>query len=273
MRKQKIFFNSTLPRSGSTLLQNIMGQNPEFHVTPTSGLIDLMLGARIGYNQNHESKAGDTEMWKEGFYKFCGEGLKAYIASQTSKTYYLDKNRVWAFYYNLLSNMVENPKVLYMVRDLPSIFASMEKKFRLNPDKDDGTMDNIKLKGTTTHKRVELWAQSHPIGYSLEKLQQTLLDGTAKNFLFIRYEDLCNNPENVMKSIYQYLEVDDFKHDFQHISQVTVENDNIHGIYGDHIIRNSLNMLPNDSRDVLGQYTVDSIKTSYKWYNDFFGYK
>ena len=273
MRKQKIFFNSTLPRSGSTLLQNIIGQNPEFHVTPTSGLIDLMLGARIGYNQNHESKAGDTEMWKEGFYKFCKEGIKGYVSSQTTKKYYLDKNRVWAFYYNLLSNMVENPKVLYMVRDLPSIFASMEKKFRLNPDKDDGTMDNIKLKGTSTHKRVELWAQSHPIGYSLEKLQQTLLDGTAKNFLFIRYEDLCNNPENVMKSIYQYLEVDDFKHDFQHISQVTVENDNIHGIYGDHIIRNNLNMLPNDSKNVLGTYTVDSINTSYRWYNDFFGYK
>ena len=92
------------------------------------------------------------------------------VASQTSKPYYLDKNRVWAFYYNLLSNMVEKPKVLYMVRDLPSIFASMEKKFRMNPDKDDGTMDNVKMKGTTTHKRVELWAQSHPLGYSLEKL-------------------------------------------------------------------------------------------------------
>jgi hypothetical protein len=52
-----------------------------------------------------------------------------------------------------------------------------------------------------------------------------------------------------------------------------VENDAIHGIYGDHIIRNSLKMLPNDSKDVLGTYTVDSIKTSYKWYNEFFGYK
>jgi sulfotransferase len=45
--KQKIFFNSTLPRSGSTLLQNIMGQNPEFHVTPTSGLIDVRSKNRI----------------------------------------------------------------------------------------------------------------------------------------------------------------------------------------------------------------------------------
>ncbi len=160
-----------------------------------------------------------------------------------------------------------------MVRDLPSIFASMEKKFRMNPDKDDGTMDNVKMKGTTTHKRVELWAQSHPVGYSLEKLYQTLLDGTASNFLFIRYEDLCSNPDNVMKSIYQYLELDEFKHDFQHISQVTVENDAIHGIYGDHIIRNSLKMLPNDSKEILGMHTVDLIKENYKWYYDFFGYK
>ena len=28
---KKIFYNSSLPRSGSTLIQNILGQNPEFH--------------------------------------------------------------------------------------------------------------------------------------------------------------------------------------------------------------------------------------------------
>jgi len=271
--KQKIFFNSTLPRSGSTLLQNLLGQNPDFYVTPTSGLIDLMLGTRIGYNQNYESKAGDVELWKEGFYKFCSHGIEGYVRSQTTKPYYLDKNRVWGFYYNLLAHIVEKPKVLYMVRDLPSIFASMEKKFRMNPDKDDGTMDNIKMKGTTTHKRVELWAQTHPLGYSLEKLYQTLLDGTASNFLFIRYEDLCINPNHVMKSIYQYLELDEFKHNFQHINQITTENDAIHGIYGDHVIRPSLQMLPNDSKEILGMHTIDLIKENYKWYYDFFGYK
>ena len=40
-----------------------MGQNPLFHVTPTSGMIDLMLGTRIGYNGNKESKAGDLDIW------------------------------------------------------------------------------------------------------------------------------------------------------------------------------------------------------------------
>ena len=74
--KQTAFYQSSMPRAGSTLLQNIIGQNPLFHVTPTSGMIDMMLGTRIGYNGNHESKAGDFKQWKEGFYAYCREGFK-----------------------------------------------------------------------------------------------------------------------------------------------------------------------------------------------------
>ena len=59
--KQKLFFQSSLQRDGSTLLQNIVGQNPDFYVSPTSGLVDLMLGTRIGYNDNPESKASTPE--------------------------------------------------------------------------------------------------------------------------------------------------------------------------------------------------------------------
>ena len=34
---KKVFYNSSLPRAGSTLFQNIVGQNLDFYVTPTSG--------------------------------------------------------------------------------------------------------------------------------------------------------------------------------------------------------------------------------------------
>ena len=46
---EQIFFQSSLPRAGSTLLQNIMGQNPEFYVTPTSGVLELLHSARFQY--------------------------------------------------------------------------------------------------------------------------------------------------------------------------------------------------------------------------------
>ena len=271
--KQTIYYQSSLPRAGSTLLQNLIGQNPAFHVTPTSGMIDLMLGARIGYNGNKEAQAGDKEMWKNGFYAFCREGINGYIANLTDKPCILDKNRNWAASYPLLVNVFPEPKILFMVWDLRAIFASMEKKFRANPDIEDGTVDNMNLTGLTTHQRVERWAMSHPIGHALPKLQQSILDRTAQKFLFIRYEDLCTNPKDQIRSIYNYFKLPYFEHNFDHIPQITVEDDTVHGIYGDHTIRNTLGMLPDDSKEILGEYTYEWIYENFKWYFDIFGYK
>jgi sulfotransferase len=271
--KQTVYYQSSLPRAGSTLLQNIIGQNPAFHVTPTSGMIDLVLGARIGYNENHEAKAGDKEMWKNGFYAFCREGINGYISNLTDKPCILDKNRNWAASYPLLVNIFPEPKILFMIRDLRAIFASMEKKFRANPDIEDGTVNNMNLTGLTTQQRVEMWAQSHPIGHALPKLNQSILDKTAHNFLFIRYEDLCTNPESQLRSIYSYFNLPYFQHDFNHIPQITVEDDTVHGIYGDHTIRNTLDMLPDDSKEILGDYTYEWIYQNFKWYFDIFEYK
>ncbi len=270
--EQKIFYQSSLPRAGSTLLQNIIGQNPSFHVTPTSGMIDLMLGTRIGYNGNVESKAGDKDMWKEGFYSYCREGFRGYTKNLTDKPYILDKNRAWGSYYKLINEINPNPKIIFMVRDLRAVFASMEKKFRMYPDIDDGMLDNIKLANITTHQRVETWASGHPIGYAVNKLHQSILDKTAQNFLFIKYEDLCANPKPQVDSIYRFFGLEPFEHDYKYIPQITVEDDTVHGIYGDHIIRNTLGMLPDDSKEVLGQYTADWVYNQHKWYYDIFGY-
>ena len=271
--KQVVYYQSSLPRSGSTLLQNIMGQNPDFHVTPTSGMIDLMLGTRIGYNGNAEAKAGDKEMWKEGFYAYCREGFKGYISNLTDKSYILDKNRAWGAYYTLLNNINPNPKILVMVRDLKAIFASLEKKFRINPDYDDGLLDNKNLKNITTQQRVETWSDGHPIGYAVNKLYQSILDNTAQNFLFIRYEDLCTNPQSQLNSIYNYLDIPSFTHNFESIPQITIEDDSVHGIYGDHQIRNTLSPLPDDSLEILGQSTCDWIHQKYESYYSTMNYK
>jgi sulfotransferase len=269
---QTIFYQSSLPRSGSTLLQNIIGQNPLFHVTPTSGMIDLMLGTRIGYNENQEAKAGDKDMWREGFYAFCREGFKGYTQNLTDKPYILDKNRAWGSYYELLNKINPNPKIIFMVRDLAPIFASLEKKFRKNPDIDTKMVDNAKLSNITTHQRVVTWSSGHPIGYAVEKLHQSILDKSARNFLFIRYEEFCVNPKPQLDSIYEFFGLEPFNHDFTYIPQITVEDDTVHGIFGDHVIRNTLRMLPDDSKDILGEYTSSWIRDRYKWYYDIFGY-
>ena len=51
----------------------------------------------------------------------------------------------------------------------------MEKNFRNHPDKDPGKLvDWEKLSGTTTAKRVDIWAESAPVGIAIERLQQLM---------------------------------------------------------------------------------------------------
>jgi sulfotransferase len=91
----QIFFQSSLPRAGSTLSQNIMGQNPEFYVTPTSGVLELVYAARNNYTNSPEFKAQDQDLMKKGFLSFCRNGVEGFFHAITDKPYILDKSRGW----------------------------------------------------------------------------------------------------------------------------------------------------------------------------------
>lgn len=279
--KQKIIYQSSLPRAGSTLLQNILGQNPQILATPTSFMTDLVDGARLGHNSsmNDSSTSNDWDKpakflhSKEQLYAFIRGGLREWSKELTDRNYILDKNRSWGGKYTLLENVFnEKPKILYMVRDLRAVCASMEKKFRANPDKMTPEVDLRKMKGLTTFNRVGQWVQSHPVGFALQLLEQAILDGTASNFLFIKYEDMCINPKPIFKSIYEYLEIDYFEHDFDNIEQITHEDDRMYGIYGDHTIRNTLDKKPDDFRQILGENVNKKLFEDFNWFFKAFNY-
>jgi len=269
---QKIFFQSSLPRAGSTLLQNIMGQNPEFYVTPTSGVLELVYAARSNYTNSPEFKAQDASQMKAGFTQFCHDGVFGFFNAITDKPYVLDKSRGWGVHYGFLNTFYPNPKVICMVRDLRGIFASMEKNFRKNQHKDAGLVNHAKMEGTTTEKRIDLWANSQPVGLAIERLYQVINEGIGKNMLFVRYEDLASQPKREVSRIYEYLGLPYFEHDFDNIEQITREDDEVYGIYGDHTIRKKLEPLPNDYKDVLGAAACSWIKTNYKWFYEEFKY-
>ena len=91
----RIAFQASLPRPGSTLLSNIIGQNPDFHVTPTSGLLDLVYVARGQFSRGEEFKAQERGEMEQAFAGFCRGGLEGYAAAVTDKPWLLDKSRGW----------------------------------------------------------------------------------------------------------------------------------------------------------------------------------
>jgi len=270
--EQKIFFQSSLPRAGSTLLQNILGQNPDFYVTPTSGVLELVYAARTNYTNSPEFQAQDGKLMEEGFKGFCRGGIESFFRSITDKPYVVDKSRGWGIHYNFLSSFYPEPKIICMIRDPRDIFASMEKNFRKNQLKDSGIVDHAQMSGTTTEKRIDIWAASQPVGLAFERLFQILKEEIDKKIHFVKFEDLCKFPQEDMNKIYDYLEVPRFVHDFSNVEQITQEDDSIYGIYGDHQIRSKVEWKQSNARQVLGAHAYGWIRKNYDWFFDRFKY-
>jgi sulfotransferase len=269
---KKIFFNSSLPRAGSTLIQNILMHNPKIHSTPTSGLSELLLNARTLYSTGDAFRAQNEEEMEKAFKGFCNSALHGYFENITDRPYVIDKSRAWLGHYGFLDWFYEKPKIIVMVRDLRSIFSSMEKNFRKNPHKDPLIVNGSELKNMTTSARVNHFSISPPVGPSIEWLFETIHQGLHENILFIKFEDLTTNPKKEIDKIYRYLELEPFEHDFDNIQQLTHENDIIHGIFGDHKIKNKISPVVEDYNEILGKGEADRIKEHYNWFYQFFNY-
>ena len=270
---EKIFFNSSMPRSGSTMISNIIGQNPDFYVTPTSGVLELIYASRSNYTDSPEFKAQDSELMKKAFLSYCRGGINGFFEGITDKKYVLDKSRGWFNNYSWLEQIYPEPKVICMVRDLRDIICSMEKNFRKSQHKANPIVNHANLSGTSTPKRVDVWLQSQPVGMAVERLAEMIRQGYDDKILFVKYEDLCLRPEFEMNRIYEYLGVPTFKHDFDNIEQITIEDDEVYGVYGDHTIRKKLEMLESNAKKILGKDVTDWIYDNFKWYMDKFNYK
>jgi sulfotransferase len=264
-----------MPRSGSTLFQNIMGQNPDFYVTPTSGVLELVFGARANYTSSPEFLAQDSKLMEQGFKGFCKQGLLGYYNAITDKKYALDKSRGWAVYRPFLNEFYPDCKIICLVRDLRAVVASYEKIYRKNPLKHDPIRDDSTGRGTIVHKRVDEWmATTNTIGRAVERILETMRLGESDKILFVKYEDLCLNPEIEMKRVYEYLGVEHFDHNFENIKQITKEDDEVYGLTSDlHQIRTSLSMLQPDYKQILGKDICDWLYNNYTWYFEKFGYK
>lgn len=269
---KKVFFNASLPRAGSTLLQNVLMQNPEIYATPTSGVVEFLLTTRTIYSTGDAFKAQDAKEMEKAFHGFCKAGLYGYFDAITDRPYVIDKSRAWTGNFRFANFIEPGAKAIVMVRDLRGIFASMEKNYRKNPHKDPQIVNGAQLKNMTADSRLQHFSVAPPIGPALEWLYDSHIQGYDSHFLYIRFEDFTNNPEAEIQRVYDYLEIPYYKHDFDNIEQLTHENDIIHGIFGDHQIQNKIRPVPQDYVSILGFHNCDKIKQHYQWYFNKFNY-
>ena len=269
-----IFFNSSMPRSMSTLLQCILNQNPQVCATPTDGVLEYLYGARANFTSTPEVKAIDKDLALKTWRGFCWGGLEGYAKAYTEKDNICIKTRGATIHHDWFNSfMPYDMKCIVMVRNLKSIISSMEKLYRSNQENHQEIQNHAAMTGTSTAKRVDSWFASPPVGLALERLQQCFLEGTNKNFLYVRAEDLTSYPDREMNKIYNYLGLDPFKHDFDNVEQTVKEDDSVYGLSSTlHTIRQSVKPLTPDYTQVLGPQICDWIDNTFQNYQRMFGY-
>lgn len=282
MNKKNIFFNSSMPRSGSTLIQNILGQNPVIHVTPTDGSLELLYAARMNFTSSPEFKAQDSELMLKAWRQFCFGGLQGYCNGLTDKPNVCIKSRGIGIHFDWFNNfMEEKPKIICMIRNMKSILSSVEKLYRNNPDYHSNMINFSQLMGTTREKRVDLWLGSNPkeviplVGLALERFYEMENLGIDKHVLYVKLEDLSQNPKKELNRIYKYLELPYYEHDFNNIEQITVEDDSFYGLSPNlHKINKKIMPSIPDYYDILGKNICQHIDNNglTNWYQRKFGY-
>ena len=88
---RRIHYIGGLPRSGSTLLTNILLQNPKFATTATSSLLDFLLQVRDNWN-----KLEGHKVYEEGQDKWAVIRAIMQNYHKTDKEVIFDKNRGWS---------------------------------------------------------------------------------------------------------------------------------------------------------------------------------
>lgn len=212
---------------------NFLGQNPQFHVTPTNGVISLVMGIRDSWTGNDAFRAQGLNKI-ESRISSCLRGLLYgfYEKELSNGKIVFDKHRGWLSQIEVLESALRQPiKVLCPVRDVKDVVASFEKLYRKSPLSRHGYLGSAYAKSQTIQGRAQvLLDEAGVIGHSILQIRDALNRGTADRLIIIPYNNFVTSPIIMSKYIYQELGIPYFEnHNPNYVPQITHEDDYIYG--------------------------------------------
>ncbi len=253
-KEEKTFhFVAGMPRSGSTLLCNILAQNPRFHATGTSGIMDVMFNVRNVWNNLIEFKAAPDQAGEIRVLK----GILRNYYENIEKPVIFDKCRGWLSLLEMVETAIGGKaKVLVPVRDMRDVLASFEKLWRETSKTKQVAQESVNyFKFQTIEGRTETWLQiDQPVGLAYNRIVDAIKRGYSDRMCIIDFDEMTRDPETMFKKIYAFLGEEYFEHNFDHVEQVTWEDDSVHGFVGLHNIRNKVEPMTPQWPKVLGAF-------------------
>lgn len=232
-----LYFVAGLPRSGSTLMINLLKQNPKIHGEAVSSLCSIFSSIHYSWNKLEANREYPNLNAK------CNTllGVLNSYHAEHGRDIVFDKDRLWITQIGLLEYVYQKPvKMIIPVRNPAEILASFEKIRKNNPIHLTLSDEDLK-ESTSIPARAYFFAGPNgPMGLSYQAIKDAVTMNYLDRLLFVDYNRFCNSPKSQMKRIYDFFELPSFEHDFNNIEQVEQYNDDAVKLPNLHKIKPSL---------------------------------
>lgn len=264
---KKLYFIAGLPRSGSTLLTNVLVQNPTIHCTPTSVLPQI-----IGDLKNHWHTLPLTRNLPEtvAYTKLKGvlKGVIEGFIYDIAQPIIFDKNRNWPLHIETLIELGYDPQIIATVRDTRDIVASFEKLYARSMALGAPTQfNNDPATMSRTDSRLDYWLTAQaPFGSAYNVLLDAFRRGHTQRIHVITFEEFTAYPMQTLQGVYEFLNLEPFEHDCKHVVQTIFEDDRAHGFKDLHKIKEgAITPVPSDWRKILPTEYAKKLANSNFW--------
>lgn len=216
-----------LPRSGSTLLCQLLQHHPEVYCDGhSSPLLPTITALRQQVTESQFMMAQmdvNYELTYERIKNMYQGVIDGWFSHAESKCL-VDKNRGWLNQYDFIQELKPNSKMLVCIRNPEQIYGSIESRHQKSilldfPDK---------LAALSAYDRADkLFAPDGVVGAPLNAISalQDFHPDTQNNIYFVVFEELMSEPDRVMNNVFSWLGLNAFDIDYDRLATHHHESD------------------------------------------------
>jgi len=226
-----------MPRAGTTLAAQLLSMNENFHVTPTSAVLDTLKVMRSNFSQDPTWRGQDRMKLMENFRQGMNGFLEGFFHD---KDVVFDKCRGWSNHISMLDTIRgdKDTKILFFYRNPVEIIGSIEAQYQKtilleNPD-EAGAPGAF----ATLDRRIGTFMNDGGIvSYPVEILRDAIEMGYGDRILIVKYFDLTNNTQAVLDTIHEFIGEPKKSYDLTRLKQATFEYDGLYNYKFPHTIK------------------------------------
>ena len=219
---QQLHYCLGLPRTCSSVIMNILNENPNIFTTGTCPMPYFIDACMKRSNDVSEFIALDKDVLNKSYINFLRQGMRGWFEAMTDKPIVFSKSRLWSEWLPHTFTFDPNSKYLVILRDLRDIICSFDSLLWKYPQVGYGSRDNPFYQESFEHRMETYCTDTQSLlGRPLQVLPHVLevAQRNAGSFFICKHEHFNENPRETLQQIYQWLGEPNFEHDLDNIPE------------------------------------------------------